>query len=126
MNIRLIDHSYIFSTILLTVYSQMIMRWQVGLAGELPADMVGKIYFIGRLLVNPWILSGVIATFFSGVSWMLAMTKFDVSYAFPFVSLNFVLVLGTSAFLLHEPLNLAKLAGTTLIVSGVVIIARFA
>lgn len=126
MNSRFIDHAYIFSTILLTVYSQMIMRWQVGLAGELPADLAGKMYFIGRLLINPWILSGVVATFLSGISWMLAMTKFDVSYAFPFVSLNFLLVLGASAYLLHEPLSTAKIAGTILIVTGVVIIARFA
>lgn len=125
MKTRLIDHAYIFSTILLTVYSQMIMRWQVGLAGELPVDLAGKIYFIGKLLINPWILSGIAATFFSGVSWMLTMTKFDVSYAFPFVGLNFVLVLGTSAYLLNESLSLAKLAGTALIVCGVVIIARF-
>lgn len=123
---RLIDHFYIFSTILLTVYSQMIMRWQVGLAGELPAEGLGKVYFIARLLINPWVLSGILATFLSGISWMLAMTKFDVSYAFPFVGLNFVLVLSASAFLLHEPLNLAKLIGTVLIVFGVVIIAKFA
>ena len=119
-----LDHAYIVSTLVFTVYSQLVMRWQVGLAGALPAGIEGKLAYIGHLLINPWVLSGIVATFFAGVSWMLAMTRFEVSYAFPFVSLNYVLILFASAFLFGETINLAKLAGTSLIVLGIVVIAR--
>ncbi len=122
--LRALDHSYIVSAILLTVYSQLIMRWQVGHVSPLPADLDGKIQFIATLLLNPWILSGLVATFFSGLSWMLVLTKFEMSYAFPFVSINYVLVLIASVFLFHESLTMAKIIGTGFVILGIVIIAR--
>lgn len=121
---RLIDHLFILLTILFTVYSQFVMRWQVAAAGPLPADVPGKVSYLITLLMNPWVLSGVGATFFAGVSWMLAMTKFEVSYAYPFVSMTYIFVLAAGALLLHESMSPAKLLGSTLIVLGIIVIAR--
>lgn len=121
---RLINHSYIFFTILFTVYSQLVMRWQVSSAGQLPEDVSGKIHFVITLLLNPWVVTGVIATFFAGVSWMLAMTRFEVSYAFPFISLNYLLILAASVFLFNESLTLTKLIGSFIVVLGLIVISR--
>lgn len=121
---RLIDHSYIVSTIFFTVYSQLIMRWQVSLAGALPADFLGKMQFVGQLFLNPWVLSSIFATLFAGISWMLAMTRFEISYAYPWVSLNFVLMLIFGVFLFDESFNSAKALGSLLVISGIVVIAR--
>lgn len=121
---RLIDHFYILSTVVFTVYSQLIMRWQVSAAGEIPLDGVGKIRFIAMLLANPWVLSGIIATFLAGVSWMLAMTRFEISYAYPFVSLNYIIVLAASVLIFNESLNLPKIIGTVFVIIGIVVIAK--
>ncbi len=121
---RLLDHTYILSTVLFTVYSQLVMRWQVSAAGEIPSDWPSKIRFVITLLLNPWVMSGILATFFAGVSWMLAMTRFEISYAYPFVSLNYVLVLAASILLFQESLSFAKVLGTALIILGIAIIAR--
>jgi len=121
---RASDHLYILATILFTVYSQLALRWQVGIAGEVPADAIGKARFIATLLVNPWVLSGIVATFLAGVSWMLTMTRFEIGYAYPFVSLNYVLVLAASVLLFHEPLSVPKILGTVLVIAGIVVIAR--
>jgi drug/metabolite transporter (DMT)-like permease len=124
MNHRLLDHVFIFSTIIFTVYSQLIMRWQVTVAGPLPVDVPEKFGYILALLHNPWILSGIVATFLAGVSWMLAMTKFEISYAYPFVSLNFVLVLAAGFLLFNEAINATKLAGSVLVILGIIVIAK--
>jgi multidrug transporter EmrE-like cation transporter len=121
---RASDHAYIFSTILFTVYSQLVLRWQVGGAGELPADAVGKVRFVATLLMNPWVITGIVATFFAGVSWMLAMTRFEIGYAYPFVSLNYVVILAASVLLFHESLSGSKIVGTILVVAGIVVISR--
>jgi multidrug transporter EmrE-like cation transporter len=52
---------------------------------------------------------------------MAAMTKLELSHAYPFVSLAFVLVVLCSAWLFNEPLNMTKLAGLALICIGIVI-----
>lgn len=117
-------HGYIFLTIFFTVYSQLVMRWQVASAGQLPDDFSGKLRFVIGLLLSPWVLSGVIATFFAGVSWLLTMTRFEISYAFPFVSLNYILILAASIFLFNESFTFAKLVGSLLVVIGIVVIAK--
>lgn len=121
---RFIDHSYILLTIFFTVYSQLVMRWQVTAAGQLPDDITGKVRFVLILLLNPWVITGVISTFLAGVSWMLAMTRFEISYAFPFVSLNYVLILAASVFLFNESFSVTKILGSLIIIVGIVVIAK--
>lgn len=121
---RLIDHSYIAGTIIFTVYSQLIMRWQVSSAGALPTDFMGKVQFVAHLFLNPWVLSGLFATLFSGISWMLAMSRFEISYAFPWVGLNFVLMLVFGVLIFNESFNMAKVLGTLLVVAGLIVITR--
>jgi drug/metabolite transporter (DMT)-like permease len=100
------------------------MRWQVIKAGKIPPDFFGKIQFVISLLLSPWVMSGIVATFLAGVSWMLAMTRFEVSYAFPFVSLSFILILFASIYLFNESFTLTKFAGTLIVILGIIIIAR--
>lgn len=121
---RFVNHIYIFLTILFTVYSQLVMRWQVAAAGQLPDDISGKIRFVLVLLLNPWVVTGVVATFCAGVSWMLAMTRFEISYAFPFVSLNYVFILAASFFLFNESITFPKLIGSLIVIAGIVVIAK--
>ena len=52
------------------------------------------------------------------------MSKFQLSHAYPFMALNFVIVLGLSAWLFHEPMSLTRLAGVALICIGTVIAAQ--
>ncbi len=52
------------------------------------------------------------------------MTKFNLSPAYPFMSLNFVVVPFLSGWMLNEPLTLRKVLGTALIVLGTVVAAR--
>ena len=100
------------------------MRWQVASAGPLPADMSGKIAYVAHLLINPWVLSGIIATFFAGVSWMLAMTKFEISYAYPFVSLNYIFVLMAGFLIFNESVSMEKFIGSALVVLGIIVLAK--
>jgi len=121
---RLINHIYIVSTIFFTVYSQLVIRWQVSQAGVLPTDFIGKVQFIAQLFLNPWIISSILATLFAGISWMLTMSRFEISYAYPWVSINFILMLILGVLLFDESYNLAKVFGTILVIAGLVVIAR--
>ena len=121
---RLIEHSFIFFTIVFTVYSQLIMRWQVSVAGPLPLNLSDKVGYVIDLLLNPWVMSGIVATFLAGVSWMLVMTKFEISYAYPFVSLNYILVLAAGILLFQETMSITKLAGCALVIIGIIVISK--
>ncbi len=119
------DHGYIALTMLMTVYSQLVMRWQVGQAGPLPSLPTERLFIVMSLLLRPWVLSAMVATLLAGVSWMLAMTKFELSYAYPFVSLTFVFVLLGGVLLFGETFGLGKLLGTLLVMGGIVVLSRY-
>jgi len=115
------SYLYVFITIFLTVYSQIVIKWQVVAAGAFPAETPERLLFIARLLINPWVISALAAGLLAVVSWMAAMTKLDLSHAYPFMSLAFVLVLIASAWVFHEPVTAPKIIGLLLIAAGIVV-----
>ena len=108
-------------TILFTVYGQIAIKWQVLQAGAPPGGMFGKAAFVLKLLLNPWIISALIAAFLAAVCWIGAMTKLELSQAYPFMALNFILVTLLAGWLFHEPVTWPKLAGLVLIVLGLAV-----
>ncbi len=122
--IRYLDYLYIVATIGFTVYGQLILKWRIAQFGPLPPELIDKLKFLLGLLLDPAIFSGFAAGFLASLAWMAAMTKFDLSHAYPFMSLNFVVVLLLSGWLLSEPMTLQKALGVGLIVIGTVVAAR--
>jgi len=121
---RLLDYLYIAATIGFTVYGQLILKWRIGNFGSFPTETVEKLKFLITLLLDPFIISGFAAAFLASLAWMTAMTKFDLSHAYPFMSLNFVVVLLLSGWLLSEPITILKVAGLSLIIIGTVVAAQ--
>lgn len=117
-------HLSILLTILLTVYGQLIFKWCARLAGEMPDTITLKAYYLIKFLFNPWIISAYLAAVLASVFWFLALTKFDLSYAYPFMSLSFVFVLILSGVFFNESITLHKVAGVLLILIGIAIGSR--
>ncbi len=115
---------YIFGTIFFTVYGQIVLKWRISDFGALPDGFAGKILFLFNLLFDPWVFSGFASAFIASFFWMAAMTKFEISYAYPFMSSAFVLVFLVSVFLFQEQVTMHKVIGLVLIVSGIVITSR--
>jgi multidrug transporter EmrE-like cation transporter len=115
------SYVYVFTTILLTVYGHLIIKWQVLGAGAFPAAAGDKVWFLAKLLVNPWVVSALAALLLAAVAWMAAMTKLDLSHAYPFTSLAFVLILLASAIFFHEPVTGPKIAGIALVCLGIAV-----
>jgi len=115
------NYFYIFGTIFFTVYGQLILKYRIGQYGALPEILSHRILFLLRLLLDPFIFSGFFAAFLASLFWMAAMTKFELSYAYPFMSLAFVLVMFFSAIFFKEPITLPKSIGLAFIVLGIII-----
>ena len=118
------NYFYIVFTILLTVFGQLAIKWQVSQAGPLPLATQDKLSFLLDLLINPWIIAAFAAAFLASISWMGAMTKFPLSHAYPFMSMNFVIVLLLSAWLFNEPVSMTKIVGIALICIGTAVAAQ--
>lgn len=112
-------HLYIFLCIAFTVYGQLIIKARVTRYGALPDGLPEKLAFLVGMLVDPFILSGFVAAFLAALAWMAAMTRLELSYAYPFMSLSFVFVTILSVLFLGEVLTLPKVVGIILIIAGI-------
>jgi len=116
--------AYLSGCIFFTVYGQLIIKWRIGRFGALPDSASDKFLFLVQVLLDPFIISGLVASFLAGIFWMATMTKLDLSLAYPFMSLPFIFVLLFSALFFNEPMNLYKVSGMALIIAGVVVSSR--
>jgi drug/metabolite transporter (DMT)-like permease len=78
------------------------------------------------IMSAPLIWVGLIIYGTSLVAWLWVLSKIDVSVAYPFVGLSFVLTAVMGAAFLHEHVSPLRMAGTLLVICGCVLIARSA
>jgi drug/metabolite transporter (DMT)-like permease len=91
-------------------------------------NSLGKSQFSVETLIamatNPLVLVGVAIFGISTLLWLAALTKADLSFAYPFLSLSYIAVLVGGALLFHEAVTLGRVIGFVVIVAGVWIVAR--
>ena len=111
----------IATTIGATVYANLVLKIQVRSLGPMPEAWPERARVLVGLLLNPWVLSCFAAGLIAFTAWVVALTKFDLSYAYPFMSLSFVLVALLSGVILGEELSLPRVIGFGLVVLGLII-----
>ena len=120
-----INHLYIFLSVIFAVSSQLIIKWQMSHQDMSHLNGIyEKFFFAAHMLLNPFIILAVILTLLSGLSWMIAMNRYDISYAYPFTALGFVLIFLFSIFLFQEPVTWQKTVGMLLVVAGIILSGR--
>lgn len=103
----------IFTSILFGAFAQILMKFGTG-----KADTVIKLF------LNPYVLSGLVLYGLSAITWIFAISKVQLSVAYPMVSLGYVIVFALSYILFNEPINGLRAAGLVTIITGVLMIAK--
>jgi uncharacterized membrane protein len=76
-------------------------------------------------LLNVYIILGLIFYGIGSVFWIIALSKADLSFVYPFTALTFVLVSILSVFVLKEYLSWNRIIGTAIILFGVIVLFIF-
>lgn len=115
---------YILVSGVLGVTGQIILKRGLADLGPLalsPDALVGTVLAIA---LNPLIVLGLVVTVSGTFFWLVTLSRVDLSYAYPFASLNYVLVLVASWLFLGEAPSAVRLVGVLAICSGVCLVAR--
>ena len=104
---------YIFFTLFFTIYGQLILKWRIGkLSFALPeTGLLDKLSALVRLIFDPFIFSGFVSAFIASLFWMAAMTKFQITEAYPFMSLAPAIVFLLGIWLFNETFAWGKVLG---------------
>ena len=118
---------YIFATLFFTVYGQLILKWRLGkLSFSLPEGGMGeKLWSLLKIIFDPFIFSGFVSAFIASLFWMSAMTKFQITEAYPFMSLAAAIVFILGVWLLGETFTWGKVIGLVLIMIGIIVTVRY-
>jgi len=99
------------------------VSWKLGMnqAGQLNAL---NFTTLSTVLLNSYVLLGFVLYGLSTIFWLIALSKKDLSFVYPFISLTYILVLVLSSLVLKESIGLNKIAGIIAIIIGLIIISR--
>lgn len=72
---------------------------------------------------SPTVWLGLTLYGLSAVVWLFVLARLDVSVAYAFVALGFLLTMALGCLMLGEPLTVRKLAGTACVMLGIWLVA---
>ncbi len=90
---------------------------QQGLTGSWPAIAIA-------VATNIYVWLGLILYALGAVLWLGVLAKIDVSIAYPFVGLGFILTALFGVFLLGESFSVIRFVGTCLVVLGIILVTH--
>lgn len=111
-------------TIVLTCYGQLVIKWQVNAFAASTDGPLSRLPPLMQLLLQPWIISAFVAAFGASLCWMLAVSRLELSKAYPFMALNFLIVCLIAVPLFGESLSATKAVGLFTVVVGLVIMSQ--
>jgi drug/metabolite transporter (DMT)-like permease len=115
---------YILISVLAGAVGQIMLKRGMSSMGPLTfaLDQLGGMLW--RIGTNPFVVGGL-AIYVSGtLFWLMALSRVELSYAYPFASLSYVVMLIASFLLFRENITAMRLLGTLVIGLGVFLISR--
>lgn len=79
---------------------------------------------VRMILRSPLVILGLLFYGIGALSWIAALTRLDLSVAYPFLALNFVLIALSSRVFLGERIPPLRWLGIGVICAGILLVAR--
>ena len=73
---------------------------------------------------NLSVIGGLVIFGLSAVVWLVVLSRASLSFAYPFASLTYVLILLADRFVLHEEIPILRWTGVFAIMAGIVMVAQ--
>ena len=115
---------YILVSGVLGVTGQLVLKRGLVAIGSQALRPDTLLSFVASLALNPLIVGGLAVYVLGTLFWLVALSRLDLSYAYPFVSLGFVMITLYAHFAMTEPLSTLKMGGIALITVGVFCVAK--
>jgi drug/metabolite transporter (DMT)-like permease len=122
--VKLSDFSILFCGVLLNALAQLGLKAATRVSGPLVVGDSGVLRRALELLTVPSLWYALCAYGLSVIVWLVGLSRVPVSQAYPLLSLGYVINIGLAWWLLGEVPNAQRVAGTAIIVLGVVLVAR--
>ncbi|MEI6534072.1 MAG: EamA family transporter [Verrucomicrobiaceae bacterium] len=115
---------FIFLCIASTVTGQLLVKYGMTQVGKAPANSSDLPMFLLKALFSPAVFASLVCALFAALCWMGAMTRCDLSFGYPFMSLAIVLVLALSPVCFGEHVSGRQWLGVGFVCLGLWVSSR--
>ena len=116
--------SLVVTGVLLNAMAQLALKASVRDTGAIELSAAAALPTALKLSAEPWLWFGLTCYVVSVVVWILALSRVDVSIAYPMLSLGYIVSAVAAWAWLGEDMNPAKVLGIGIIILGVLVLAR--
>ncbi len=115
---------FVLGAVLLNTVGQIVMKAGATSLASLNFTFSSLPQVFWAILKSPLMISALVLYGLSAVVWIMALSKMDLSQAYPMTSIGYILtaLIGVMAF--GEVMTLNRLIGLGLILIGVLVLAR--
>lgn len=121
---KMIVYVYISVMLVAVVSGQFILKYGLSKLGEMPTRVCDGAFFLLRALLSPLVILSLFLAFIAALAWIAAVSKVELSFAYPFTSLGYILVLLLSSLILKEQIPMMRWVGVFIIGIGVFVVSR--
>ena len=115
---------YILVSVMLSATGQILLKKGMTQTGAITLSSNQIVSILWRIASNPYVIIGLMIYVCGTVFWLAALSRVDLSYAYPFASLSYIVMLTASWLLFHENITPVRLLGTLIVALGVLVISR--
>lgn len=115
---------YILVSVLAGAAGQILLKQGMNNNGVVTLSVGGLPAIHWRFATNPYVVIGLLLYGSGTIFWLSALSRVDLSYAYPFASLSYVVMLLASWLLFNENITPMRLLGSLVIMIGVILISR--
>ncbi|KPC55057.1 SMR family transporter [Amantichitinum ursilacus] len=121
---KLAEFALIVFGVLLNAAAQLLLKAGTRQVGHFDFSISNAIPIGWQIATNPYVFGGLCCYAISLVVWILALSRVEVSVAYPMLSLGYVVNVFLAWQLFGEALSTQKLSGVAIILVGVYLVAR--
>ena len=118
----------IFSLILLGVFlnagAQLLLKAGMTQIGHFDFSMANMMPIGMKVMGNPPIITGLCMYVMSVVVWLLVLSRVQVSFAYPMLSIGYIVNAFAANYFFGEPMTSVRMLGIFIIISGVYLVAQ--
>lgn len=117
---------FIALSIIINTLAQLLLKLGTNRMGDIHFSWNWQHLFhlFWQVAFNPYILLGLTCYVASVVSWLVVLSKIDVSVAYPLVSLGYILTAIAGYYFFHEAMSVTRIGGIFVILIGVYLITK--
>ena len=115
---------FIIFTVMTNAAAQLMLKQGMMTLGPISFEGVNPVVKLLQIVFSPWVFAGLLTFVVSMASHLYVLSKVELSFAYPFLSLAYVAVAIFAYFVFREDLNAYRIAGIGFICVGTVLIAQ--